>query len=1089
MRARRPELFSDSQVRRSDVLSRDTFEYLLNVITSRKQEIDFEHFCRRLAEAEICPNLIPQTGPTGGGDSKVDSETYPVAQRIAERWYIADPMSATQERWAFAFSAKREWRTKLRSDVQGIVDTQRGYRRIYFITNQFVKDKTRAQVESELSDKLDVAVHIMDRSWILKCVFEHDRQALAVETLHLDVPSKAAKVLGVRDAHRTQELDETEKRISDPSRYTGVEYQLVEECLSAAILTRELERPRSEVDGQFTRAQRLADSVGTAQQRLRVAYQRGWTAYWWYEDLAELLKMYEVVESLALSSQLSDDAELAVNLWQLLSASCDSGKLDRSKIDLDVKANDLVAHLARAASDEERPNNALWARTQLVILDLLRSCNGPVQTAAAIKQMKDVVSASEGLISFPLMGVAKLIEGLGEFFADFSEYDELIEEIARVTEVRVGRRQAGRILSARGFQKLRANAIYDAIRFFGRAQQQLGLRETREELASALFAGGLAYEAAGLLWAARANTLASVGLILADFEEGGEMPKQVLNGVQKLIWQELQLGRVPQILQWLELNLILASSLGLDDSDRKAFVEQRESQDKALALLFLKASLADLGALRFLPSALERLNLLYARMALLYALGYECTLREEGSVPPEESSEALLTTFTNFMKNDASADLPLRPTGLESNTSILTSPVLGSRLVVAAEHDFDSLRLGERILAGCEALFATSLDTDLFPYREELKVEVLRDKGWQGPPRIADDPTWRDTLKVRHNGNLTNSGKKIADWFLDLLTKVLTSLVVLPSPHRYMKQVFGEESGLGRALNFTESAVTIGNIFGRQPKETLSAWNEEGKENAYDVRRDAPWHGDELSDDTETPRTDPTPGVGDIPEELLNRQTKHTERRVASVIDIPLWDKAEWRGALFVVPADFNGEPLMGLGFRNGEAGRKIFKGWRERIGTSDDQNRIRVSIITGIDKAHPHAYRVVISSNLPNPKDATSATQFMAVGRVQRMDAETSVNRERFEKGFSNAGSYRLFPAELDFETGRWRPFYDLPVTKTDVRIVPAWRIGENDMDGMGILPDDDPVIPAGEVNAPVLNLLGAKRRGNTRCRDRTPS
>lgn len=38
-------------------------------------------------EVVICPNLLPQTDPTGGGDSKVDSETYPVSSEISDKWY------------------------------------------------------------------------------------------------------------------------------------------------------------------------------------------------------------------------------------------------------------------------------------------------------------------------------------------------------------------------------------------------------------------------------------------------------------------------------------------------------------------------------------------------------------------------------------------------------------------------------------------------------------------------------------------------------------------------------------------------------------------------------------------------------------------------------------------------------------------------------------------------------------------------------------------------------------------------------------------------------------------------------------------
>lgn len=71
-----PDQFSDSKIIRASKLDRTFFDYYLNTLTSRGEEKKFEVFCRRIAEKEICPNLLPQTGPTGGGDSKVDSETY-----------------------------------------------------------------------------------------------------------------------------------------------------------------------------------------------------------------------------------------------------------------------------------------------------------------------------------------------------------------------------------------------------------------------------------------------------------------------------------------------------------------------------------------------------------------------------------------------------------------------------------------------------------------------------------------------------------------------------------------------------------------------------------------------------------------------------------------------------------------------------------------------------------------------------------------------------------------------------------------------------------------------------------------------------
>lgn len=76
MRKLRPEYYSDTQSRDAYLLDQSTLEYHLDTLTSRNQTHDFELFARKLCERVICPNLRPQTGPEGGGDSKVDSETF-----------------------------------------------------------------------------------------------------------------------------------------------------------------------------------------------------------------------------------------------------------------------------------------------------------------------------------------------------------------------------------------------------------------------------------------------------------------------------------------------------------------------------------------------------------------------------------------------------------------------------------------------------------------------------------------------------------------------------------------------------------------------------------------------------------------------------------------------------------------------------------------------------------------------------------------------------------------------------------------------------------------------------------------------------
>src|ERR1700722_11479325 len=243
MRKRRPYLFSDTETVEQAELDRYTFDYHLETVTKRKQELDFEHFARKLAEKEVCPNLIPQTGPTGGGDSKVDTETYPVSSDISTRWYYADArgQQATTERWAFAFSTKEDWKTKVRDDIKSIAETKRGYAKVYFITSRYAKDKDKASLQDEFKRTYGIEAWILDRTWILEKVFSNGRQRLAGETLRLNLPLVSLSRKGPRDTSRQAELDELEQQIADSERYVGLDYQVVEDALQAAVLARGLE--------------------------------------------------------------------------------------------------------------------------------------------------------------------------------------------------------------------------------------------------------------------------------------------------------------------------------------------------------------------------------------------------------------------------------------------------------------------------------------------------------------------------------------------------------------------------------------------------------------------------------------------------------------------------------------------------------------------------------------------------------------------------------------------------------------------------------------------------------------------------------
>lgn len=156
----RPEYFSDTIVKYEVPLTQELFDLQLNLLSTKKMQSEFENFVVGITKRVITPNIKPQTGPDGGGDGKVDAETFEVSDDISDKWHSTEETAHGKEYWAFAISCKKTWRTKIKSDIEKIVATNRGYTKALFFTNQYVKSSTRAEVEEELRCKCPLKMGI-----------------------------------------------------------------------------------------------------------------------------------------------------------------------------------------------------------------------------------------------------------------------------------------------------------------------------------------------------------------------------------------------------------------------------------------------------------------------------------------------------------------------------------------------------------------------------------------------------------------------------------------------------------------------------------------------------------------------------------------------------------------------------------------------------------------------------------------------------------------------------------------------------------------------------------------------------------------
>jgi hypothetical protein len=1070
LRERRPERFSDTQKANAEVLDRSTLEYHLSTLTNRNQESDFQNFAFKLAQLTICPNLRPQTGPTGGGDSKADAETFPVSDQLASGWYSGVGRESSSERWAFAFSAMKAWKGKVESDVKKIADTGRGYSQVFFISSQFIPDKKRATVEDELKKKFNFdRVTIYDRNWILDQVFKGSQQDLAVSELRIALPPKQIVEEGPLDSQRRKSLAQAEAQINILLADGSSGTLLVWYAIEAGRLARELELTRADVDGRYRRAIDLADKYGSDRQKIEARYQFAWATFWWQEDFTLFNELYSDVEAFAKASGSAPDLKLLYNLWHLLFMVKTQEKLPLEKLCWNERLFTLANTLENISKSEHMPSAALEARAMLLLQQV--TVTYPNVSSTVFTELKEVVENCSGLIGFPLQQTVNLITELGEIISDDKAFDELCEAVASVLLQREGESASAMQLLRRSFQKLEANHCYDAIELAGRSLGSLWKQETQAELLDALYVCAVAYERIGLVWAARGSFLNAASIMVNSFHEHPEPDAFRVGCFSRLKWIELLLGRLPHFFAWHQaeqaVRSLKADSALTGTEDFKLF-------DGCVGIILLRANLDTLKKLEYLPDVLAMNGLRLSRAALLYALGWEEEVKTELAAP---ESEDLSEFFLLMRDQPASEDLPPVIDLGDSENVVRSSSLLGVEVRVTAVNSPQCDLIAESFLAALESALATGFREKLIPIVPTIDLTITTDETAPFPFSIHHSETGPGLqCSVRcpsfnpHNLRREDQNE-IKNKLLELMAAVVANTAPVSDFKERIARLFGAHGGFDRALNFTSSFVTLGNVLGHNPPTKVADWVEEAM-SRYSLKRLTAW------DSGLRPKMSKETGQETVSSEDAAARERdeinHKKMAMFSIINMRLWDQANWHGTVYAGDPDGKRPPILAIGFRDVEAGAKIFREWQERFGERDVDNAIRLTIIKGISTKNPAAYRVFISAN-PSDEAKKGKTHFVMINRSHTMDASSTVNLDRFLVDYHRFKGF--FFGYAKFETANGSPRFELVfedmIIKQELTIRDAWSIGLHENESMGIYPGDDPIIPEGKQNPPVIELL----------------
>jgi len=1069
LKDRRPERFSDSVRKEVGKLDRSVLEHQLSTLNKRNMELAFEDFAKQLCEKVICPNLLEQTGPVAGGDGKVDTQTFPVAKQAKVLWYVGVNDNADEDRWAFAVSTQEDWKAKCRKDVRKIKATDRNYKKAFFVTNMYAKANQRSELEDLLSKETGIDLRILDISWILDQIFKYGYEQLAIDTLSIDIDWRREVEVGASDYSKGLRLQELQQDIKDKINTSEILPHQLDWLLEEAVLSKELEKPTIETQGLFERAIAASKRFGTLYHKFSAHYQYAWAAYWWFEDMAlfedELLPCIEIAKDIGQSGQWGDVVSL-LTLYTSYSRSTEGELL----LDVESLLSETKSILSEMTLRDERPSNSLMAKAYLELLNL-QTIENMDHAAAVFSSLLSIVKKGESLVGFSFNELYDLVTELDSIFGDLVSYEELLDYFTEQASCREGETKGALLWLKRGARRLDSNEPYQAIKLIGKSLAGLYKKEVKRDLYAALNLLSVAYQEIGLLWASRANLLLAASIITDEFWRSGDLIAAQVYIYIRLAKLELQLGRINYALAWWHLACVVDAKI------EESVISERdlEGLDAFLSQCFLNNSNEHLQSICRLPDLLDQYQFFFSRSMLLYALGYESVVEKEYEVEINQEYLDHLKIVRDF---DLGAPVP-EIIVCEGRYSHLKSNVMGCEINVSFPFRSPLVELAETLLSVIEGFFSTSIIDQVMVIESRMDIEITADNDDEVSISHELDDSGSilkmDVLCSSFTSDMLNVAGQgvIQKWLHEFVIEVFAHLMRPKNPEKTLESMLGDDRAFERSVPFGVCFVGLQNIMGDDAVKHIKSLLMDDQLNAYDLLRSEPWDNEIPKIESERKRLiDCKPADGEPPEDLVdNEKLTHRDIKVQDLIKIRLWDRTVWCGTGFAMYPD--GTPGLILLYEDEQAAVAIFDDLENQIGNEDRSNRLMVSIIRHIDKKSPAHYRVCISENLVF--DTNKTVQMVA--RKNTMTPSSSDNLDRFLAAYEKSESFILSYAVVKNEKILPPSSNDRKmIRKFDINVIEAWEIGPNDIEIMAIQENDEPIIPEGVINPPILESLKRK-------------
>lgn len=1038
----RPEKFSDSKIVYEIPLTRELFDKQFEILSTKKMQSEFENFIVKCAERLITPNIKPQTCPDGGGDGKVDAETYEVSSDISDKWYMANGGASGKEKWAFAISCKKKWKPKVISDIEKIANTNRGYTRALFFSNQYIKSSTRADVEKDLSEKYDIEVSIFDALWCTDAVFNHGCMDVALAYLNFSEEyRKKHEIVGQLDKKRQERLNEIEKGIL--RTIDGIDTGYIDELQETCILSRGLERPRTETEGRFNRALRECEHHGSTQQKFNIIYDHAWTSFFWFEDIDAMYKDFLILKRFVNEFCTVIRIEKLTNILTNLFNAARGGLIESDKVQLeDTYIKELCSTLEKR---KDKPSCLLFIRLYIAEQRLISHLLSKEPIDEDIDILKPLLLEAPYHIEISFETQCQIITNLNKVIDDNSKYEDLVDELTLVLRKSHSEQAAAQIELDRALVLMDKGKFKQAIRHFSFCIRPFEREECMEELVKASGMMGIALYYIGLPYSAEAYLVKSTSLLLKSFYISGDIPHLLLIVLQKLCEIELMLGRLVMYLNWYELMMIVSQNGQF--SEDTSFNEANMLHDGAWACRFAASDLKD-PVLGYLPDILERAEMFQSSEYLKFILGYEDELDENvrNLFAKDGWQDIMLNqpVFKQFL-----SDLNISTNGQAE----LQTTVNNCTLHINYENNCQNQIIAEIFLGAIESMLATMEIFEVLTITPEVYIGIIGTESKSELRQLTRSNEYQLLINTKYCDK--DLWECVSMFIISFFSRNSMSKEDLD---KMLKSKQDGEKLMDRVSNLLNVKQSICYVLGNTFKNKIEDWQKES-DKMYPLNIDSFEYK---------------------PQNYCNEKQQNMSFHSTNT-DMNIWEGAGWNGCGFVFDQQGSMPPIFGLTFENLNRGKQIITEWGVQL--EKVERSVILYIIRGIDKQHPTWYRVCVAPCI-DIDDLKEGRYLATMCRKHTMTPNNNLNINTFEQLYKQFGGCWLSAFQIDCNRNIIMPKNFNDAFKfTNVEFRNAWEIGLNDAAILALESNDDPFIPRDKINiAPVLEVMDTIRDSKKR-------